>query len=161
MRDDAQTERQPEDPSEVAPDEEAEPELDPVLAARRTAAMAQIRSFGDPVLRTRARPVERFDDALRTQVRRMAELMNDALGVGLAAPQVGVVNRVLVYRIQHQAPVAALILVPQIAGRPDLTLALAPLALIYGVGVYAGGTALAASQYYPRLTKILEVVTRE
>ncbi len=59
------------------------------------------------------------------------------------------------------APVAALILVPQLVGRPDLTLALAPLALVYGIGIYAGGTALAAGQYYPRLTKIIETVTRE
>jgi ABC-2 type transport system permease protein len=58
-------------------------------------------------------------------------------------------------------PVAALIVVPQFVGRPDLTLALAPLALVYGIGIYAGGTALAAAQYYPRLTKIIEVVTRE
>ena len=35
--------------------------------------------------------------------------MGDALGVGLAAPQVGVLHRVLVYRVQHQAPVAALV----------------------------------------------------
>jgi peptide deformylase len=109
LTDHAQEELEPEAPSEVVPEPDAEPELDPVLAARRAAAMAQIRVFGDPVLRTRARPVDRFDDTLRTQVTRMGELMNDALGVGLAAPQVGVLNRVLVYRVQHQAPVAALI----------------------------------------------------
>ena len=39
----------------------------------------------------------------------MGELMNDALGVGLAATQVGVLHRLLVYRVQQQAPVAALI----------------------------------------------------
>ena len=39
----------------------------------------------------------------------MGELMNDALGVGLAATQVGVLNRVLVYRVQQEAPIAALI----------------------------------------------------
>ncbi len=58
------------------------------------------------MLKTRARPVERFDDALRDEVRRMGELMIDALGVGLAANQVGVLNRVLVYRVHQQAPVA-------------------------------------------------------
>jgi peptide deformylase len=68
-----------------------------------------VRKFGDPVLKTKARPVERFDDALRDEVRRMGELMIDALGVGLAANQVGVLHRVLVYRVHHQAPVAALI----------------------------------------------------
>lgn len=97
---------------EVEPDEEREheePELDPEVAARRAAALAHVRKFGDPVLRTKARSVDRFDDALRSEIERMGELMNDALGVGLAATQVGVLHRVLVYRAQQQAPVAALI----------------------------------------------------
>jgi len=91
---------------EAEPDEQ---QLDPEVAARRAAALAQIRSFGDPVLRTKARPVERFDDALRSEVERMGELMDDALGVGLAATQVGVLHRLLVYRVQQEAPLAALI----------------------------------------------------
>jgi peptide deformylase len=86
-----------------------EDELDPELAARRAAALAHVRKFGDPVLKTRARPIDRFDDALRDEVQRMGELMIDAMGVGLAANQVGVLNRVLVYRIHPAAPVAALI----------------------------------------------------
>jgi peptide deformylase len=97
-----------EDP-ELESDGEAEEELDPQVAARREAALAHIRSFGDPVLRTRARPVDRFDDALRTEIARMGVLMEDALGVGLAATQVGVLNRVLVYRVHQQSPVAALV----------------------------------------------------
>jgi peptide deformylase len=96
---------------EVEPDEEEERELelDPELAQRRAAALSQVRKFGDPVLRTRARPVAEFDEALRSEVERMGALMGDALGVGLAATQVGVLHRVLVYRVQHQAPVAALV----------------------------------------------------
>jgi peptide deformylase len=89
--------------------EHAEPELDPEIAARRAAALAHVRKFGDPVLRTRARPVGRIDDALRSEIARMGELMNDALGVGLAATQVGVLHRLLVYRVQQETPVAALI----------------------------------------------------
>ncbi len=89
--------------------EETEPELDPEVAARRAAALSQVRKYGDPVLKTQARTVERFDAALRDEVRRMGELMVDALGVGLAANQVGVLNRVLVYRVQQQAPVSALV----------------------------------------------------
>ncbi len=85
------------------------PELDPETAARRDAALAQIRSFGDPVLRAKARPIERFDDALREEVERMGRLMDDAIGVGLAATQVGVVHRLLVYRVQQEAALAALI----------------------------------------------------
>ncbi len=94
---------------EPEPDSDEEEELDPVVAARRNAALAHVRKFGDPVLRTRARPVDRFDDALRDEIERMGALMNDALGVGLAATQVGVLHRVLVYRVQQQAPVAALV----------------------------------------------------
>ena len=99
---------------EPQPEAGAEPErrqadLDPETAARRDAALAQIRSFGDPVLRTKARPIERFDDALRQEVERMGLLMDDALGVGLAATQVGVVHRLLVYRVQQDGPLAALI----------------------------------------------------
>jgi peptide deformylase len=89
--------------------EAEEEELDPEVAARRAAALAHVRKFGDPVLKTRARPVDRFDDALRQEVRRMGELMVDALGVGLAATQVGVLNRVLVYRVHQQSPIAALV----------------------------------------------------
>ena len=73
----------------MEPEPKPEPELDPETAARRDAALAQIRSFGDPVLRTKARPIERFDDALREEVARMGQLMDDAIGVGLAATQVG------------------------------------------------------------------------
>jgi peptide deformylase len=106
MSDDAQT-------YEVEPEEELEehPEqaLDPEVAARRTAALAHVRKFGDPVLKTKARPVERFDDALRAEVRRMGDLMHDAIGVGLAANQVGVLHRLLVYRVQQDSPVVALI----------------------------------------------------
>jgi peptide deformylase len=95
-----------EDPEET--DEEPE-ELDPELAARRAAAMSFIRRYGDPVLKSRATPVDRFDDSLRTQVSRMGAIMNDALGVGLAAPQVGLSQRLLVYRVGHEAPLIALV----------------------------------------------------
>jgi peptide deformylase len=99
---------EPEPEAEVEP-EPKEPELDPETVARRDAALAQIRRFGDPVLRTKARPIDRFDDALREEVARMGELMDDAIGVGLAATQVGVVHRLLVYRVQQDGQLAALI----------------------------------------------------
>ena len=98
-----------EDAVEVEAEPEEDEELDPETAARRSAALAQIRSFGDPVLRTKARPIERFDDALRSEIERMGQLMDDAIGVGLAATQVGVLHRLLVYRTQLHGPLAALI----------------------------------------------------
>ncbi len=94
---------------EIEPEPDEEPQLDPEIAARRQAALAHVRRFGDPVLRTRARPIERIDDTLRDEIARMGALMNDAMGVGLAATQLGVLHRVLVYRVQPEAPVAALI----------------------------------------------------
>ena len=90
-------------------EQEAAPQVDPELLARREAALAHIRQFGDPILRTRARPVERFDAALRREVERMGSLMNDAIGVGLAAPQAGVSHRLLVYRTEPDSPVQALV----------------------------------------------------
>jgi peptide deformylase len=92
---------------EVVEPEEAPP-LDPEVEARRVAAMSFIRRLGDPVLKSRATPVDRFDDSLRRQVSRMAGIMNDALGVGLAAPQLGISQRLLVYRVGPDAPVVAL-----------------------------------------------------
>jgi peptide deformylase len=85
------------------------PALDPELEARRAAAMSFIRRLGDPVLKSSATPVDRFDDSLRRQVSRMAGLMNDALGVGLAAPQLGLSQRLLVYRVGPDAPLIALV----------------------------------------------------
>jgi peptide deformylase len=82
---------------------------DPEVAARRAAALAEVRMWGDPVLRTAARPVERFDADLRAQADRMARLMDDALGAGLAANQVGVLRRVLVYRVTVDAPLRVLV----------------------------------------------------
>jgi peptide deformylase len=97
--------------AEVVQDPEAQeaPPLDPEVAARHDAALAHVRKFGDPVLRAEARPVEVFDDRLREEVARMGALMNDSLGIGLAATQVGILHRVLVYRVEHDSPVNALV----------------------------------------------------
>src|SRR5918999_2291717 len=103
-------ERTPEEPELVeaqAPDDEPPP-LDPEVEARRAAAMSFIRRLGDPVLKSRATRVDRFDGSLQRQVNRMAGIMNDALGVGLAAPQLGISQRLLVYRVGPDAPVITL-----------------------------------------------------
>ncbi|HEX5894950.1 MAG TPA: peptide deformylase [Thermoleophilaceae bacterium] len=88
--------------------EEEVPQLDPEAEARRVAAMSFIRRLGDPILKSSATPVDRFDESLRRQVRRMAGIMGDAYGVGLAAPQLGLSQRLLVYRVGPDAPVVAL-----------------------------------------------------
>jgi peptide deformylase len=84
-------------------------ELDDETRARRDAALARVRKLGDPVLRASAVAVERFDEELRSEIERMGELMEDSLGIGLAATQVGVLNRVLVYKVHADDPVAALV----------------------------------------------------
>jgi peptide deformylase len=84
-------------------------ELDPEARARREAALRHVRVYGDPVLRTRARPVEVFDEALVQEVQRMGRLMDDAIGIGLAATQLGVMHRVLVYRVEPEAPLGVLV----------------------------------------------------
>ena len=89
--------------------ESTEPALDPEVEARRMAAMSFIRRLGDPVLKSRATAVDRFDDALKSQVSRMAGIMGDAIGLGLAAPQLGVSQRLLVYRVGFDAPLIALV----------------------------------------------------
>ncbi len=55
-----------------------------------------IRTFPDPVLRMEAQPVEQFDADLRRLVDDMLETMYAAPGVGLAAPQIGIAQRVVV-----------------------------------------------------------------
>ncbi len=88
---------------------DAPPPLDPDVIARREAALRQVVQFGDPVLKSRAMPITAFDDALRAEIERMAGLMSDSLGIGLAATQVGRLRRLLVYRVEQDGPVQALI----------------------------------------------------
>lgn len=59
-------------------------------------ALREIRKFKDPILRKKARPVVKIDKRLLTLLDDMAETMIEADGVGLAAPQVGILKRVVV-----------------------------------------------------------------
>lgn len=95
--------------ADTGADEASPPPLDPEVAARRRAALGHVRQWGDPVLTTKARKVDTFDEGLREEIMRMGALMNDALGIGLAATQVGILHRVLVYRVEPDSPVQALI----------------------------------------------------
>ncbi|HEY7792500.1 MAG TPA: peptide deformylase [Gaiellaceae bacterium] len=80
---------------ELDVDEEAE--RDAEREARKRLALAQIRQYGDTVLRMQANEVEAFDDELARVAERMLGLMHDAEGVGLAATQVGILRRVFVF----------------------------------------------------------------
>jgi peptide deformylase len=94
---------------EVELEHDAPAELDPETRERRDDALRQVRKFGDPVLRASAVSVDRFDEALAAEVAFMSKLMHDALGVGLAATQLGILHRVLVYRADPEDPVTALV----------------------------------------------------
>ncbi len=94
---------------EISEAVDAPPEFDEETLARREAALRLVRAYGDPVLRTKARAVEHFDDALRDEAARMGHLMHDSIGIGLAATQLGVPHRLLVYRVQPESPVVALV----------------------------------------------------
>ena len=75
---------------------DAEARAEAERLVRRDVALAQIRQYGDPVLRMRAAEVETFDDELARVTERMKLLMHDADGVGLAATQVGILRRFFV-----------------------------------------------------------------
>ncbi|MDQ3878716.1 MAG: peptide deformylase [Actinomycetota bacterium] len=62
----------------------------------------RIRTFGDPVLRERARPVEEITQLHATLIDNMIETMRDAPGVGLAATQVGVLDRLFVWEVEER-----------------------------------------------------------
>src|SRR5207253_3488975 len=64
---------------------------------------------GEPMLNSRAAQAERADETRRKQVAGMAGILTDPFGVGLAAPQLGISQRVLVYRVGQDAPVIALV----------------------------------------------------
>ena len=72
-------------------------------------AILPIRIYPDPVLREPAAPVMTVDDSVRKLIADMTETMRDAPGVGLAAPQIGVQRRVLVYQAFEDDPLRALI----------------------------------------------------
>jgi peptide deformylase len=84
-------------------------ELNAEREARRRAALALVRQYPDPVLRMKANEVADFDESVTSLVERMTMLMEEARGVGLAAPQLGVLRRILVYRTGEEDPVVALV----------------------------------------------------
>ena len=98
--------------------DEEEPELDEEAAERRREgereyirrqALAQIRQYPDVALRMRAREVTEFDEFLIQLVERLADLMHEAQGVGLAATQLGVLQRVFVFEPEDDEPMRAVV----------------------------------------------------
>ncbi len=90
-------------------DAKERPKLDPEREARRRQALSMVRTFGDPALKAKALEVTKFDDGLVEEVAKMSFLMEEAMGIGLAATQVGVMHRVLIYRTGPDAPLIAVV----------------------------------------------------
>jgi peptide deformylase len=79
------------------------------LLERREAALAHVVKFGDPVLKSKASPVSAFGPDLRAEVERMVQIMRDGMGVGLAATQLGVLRRLLVFQAGGDSEPTALV----------------------------------------------------
>jgi peptide deformylase len=82
-------------------------------------ALLTILQYPDPRLHKVARPVEVVDDRIRELVRNMAETMYDAPGVGLAATQVNVHERVVVIDISEDRNDLHVLINPEILWRSD------------------------------------------
>ena len=91
------------------PIEEEEEESQAEREARRRYVLANVRQYPDAVLRLKAREVEEFDATLAALVERMVLVMKNGAGVGLAAPQLGVLERVLVHQADEDAEPVALV----------------------------------------------------
>jgi len=90
--------------------EESEREaLEAELLERREAALEQVVKFGDPVLKSVASPVSEFGPGLRAEVERMVGIMRDGMGVGLAATQLGILRRMLVFQAGQDSEPTALV----------------------------------------------------
>jgi peptide deformylase len=68
-------------------------------------AVLEIRKFGDPAIRTRTSEVDKVTDMHRRLIEDMFETMREAPGVGLAAPQVGVMERIFVWEVEDASGV--------------------------------------------------------
>ncbi|HEU4461442.1 MAG TPA: peptide deformylase [Solirubrobacterales bacterium] len=89
--------------------EDEDRRLEVELLERREAALAHVVKWGDPVLKSKASPVSNFSPELRSEVERMIEIMRDGLGIGLAATQLGVLRRLLVFQAGPESEPTALI----------------------------------------------------
>src|SRR5262245_14967190 len=94
---------------ELASESEQPEGLDTEALERRTEALSHVVKFGDPVLRSAASPVTDFDEDLANEAERMIGLMHDAIGVGLAATQLGVLRRMLVFQVGSEAEPTVLV----------------------------------------------------
>lgn len=83
-------------------------------------AIRNIRIIGDPILNKKAREVEKIDNRILQLLDDMEETMRDANGLGLAAPQIGILKRLVVVDMQDGNGVMKMIN-PKITKKSDET----------------------------------------
>ncbi len=77
-------------------------------------ALRNIRTIGDPVLLKKSRPVKKVNDRLLILIDDMLETMYDRAGVGLAAPQVGILQRVVVIDVSPEGDDPIILINPEL-----------------------------------------------
>jgi peptide deformylase len=82
-------------------------------------AQLRILHFPAPVLRQRAAPVEKIDQSIKDLAARMIELMHEADGLGLAAPQVGVPLRMFIAQAPQEDEPVRVYINPQLSNLAD------------------------------------------
>jgi len=108
-----------EEPVEGEAEEEGRPTPEE-RRAWRVAALRLVRQYPDPALRNAATVVAEVDDEVQQLAERMLDVMERAHGVGLAAPQLGILRRILVYRASDEDEPKVLIN-PELVERSDET----------------------------------------
>jgi len=108
----------------------------------------KLRIYGDPVLREKSTPVEKFDEDLKETIKRMAELMYKVKGLGLAANQVGIPKRFFIMDIKQKE------------GTPELEVYINPEILIAeGYTEYEEGC-LSIPGYYAKIERYAKLYIR-
>lgn len=81
---------------------------------RPAMSILEIRKFKDPVLKKRAKQVKEVDEEIKKLITDMIETMKQNQGIGLAAPQVGVLKRVIVFQAVLQGQQVLCLINPKI-----------------------------------------------
>lgn len=86
---------------------------------RQKAPLGAVRVFGDPTLKQQTRPVTVFDSRLQKLAETMMQVMDREDGIGLAAPQIGVLSRIMVWRDPEDEKARYVFVNPFIVGRSE------------------------------------------
>ncbi len=81
---------------------------------RKNMGLRKIRIMGDPVLTKKCRPVTKMDDKTYDLIEDMFDTMYESMGVGLAAPQVGILKRIVVIDTGLEEPDPHVLINPEI-----------------------------------------------